>query len=78
MKSERWEGVKEEGCEFVEAVEDEAVVPDDDGAHERAHAEDIVGLEPGQVVGEKKGLCHHGKVQEVAEVQHEQLVLVLT
>ena len=44
MHDNRRKGVKEEGGELVKAVEHEAVLPDDDGAHERTHAENIVGL----------------------------------
>ena len=45
MHDDRREGVKEEGGELVKAVEHEAVLPDDDGTHERTHAENIVGLQ---------------------------------
>ena len=38
------EGVEKEGGEFVQTVEHQTVLPDDDGTHERAHAQDIVGL----------------------------------
>ena len=44
MHDNRRKGVKEEGGELVKAVEHEAVLPDDDGTHERTHAENIVGL----------------------------------
>ena len=44
MHNNRWECVQEERGELVETVEHEAVLPDDDGTHERAHAENIVGL----------------------------------
>ena len=44
MHDNRREGVKEEGGELVKAVEHEAVLPDNDGTHERTHAENIVGL----------------------------------
>lgn len=48
--------MKEEGGELVKAVEHEAVLPDDDGAHERTHAENIVGLEPGDIIEKKSSL----------------------
>ena len=44
VSSDRGEDVEEEGGEFVQAVEDQAVPPDDDGPHQRPHAEDVVGL----------------------------------
>ena len=73
---ERWPGMQEEGGQFVETVEDKAVPPGNDGRKHGAHAENIVGLEPGQVVREPVGLDHHRKVDKVANVQHEPLVLV--
>ena len=36
--------MEKEGGEFVQTVEHQTVLPDDDGTHERAHAQDIVGL----------------------------------
>ena len=36
--------MQEERGELVETVEYEAVLPDNDGTHEGAHAENIVGL----------------------------------
>ena len=36
--------MEKEGGEFVQTVKHETVLPDDDGTHERAHAQDIVGL----------------------------------
>ena len=44
MHDNRRKGVKKEWGELVEAVEHETVLPDDDGAHEGAHAEDVVSL----------------------------------
>ena len=40
------EGVKEEGGELVERVEDEGVAPDDDREAYRTHTQHIVGLKP--------------------------------
>ena len=48
--------MNEDGREFVKTVEDETVLPDHNGHHEHPHAEDIVGLEPDQAVGEEEGL----------------------
>ena len=69
--------MNKDGCEFVKTVEDKAVLPDHNGHHEDAHAEDIVGLEPDQAVGEEENLEQHGDVHEVAKVQHEQMVIAL-
>ena len=44
MNNDRRKRVKEEGGELVKTVEDETVLPDDDGAHEGAHAENVVSL----------------------------------
>ena len=41
--------------QLVDAVEHEGVLPDHDGVHEDAHAEDVVCLVPGQAGGEEKG-----------------------
>ena len=56
-------------------MEDEGVVPEDDGDAERAHAQRVVHLEPEQLVGVEEGLDHAGAVDHVAEVQHEVVVL---
>ena len=45
VESERGEDVEEDGCELVQAVEHQAVLPDYDGQHKDTHGEDIVGLE---------------------------------
>ena len=44
MGSDGRKAVEEEGCELVQAVEHQAVPPDDQGEHQWSHAEDIVGL----------------------------------
>ena len=44
MKVKAREGMEKEGGELVQAVEDHAVVPHDDGGHEAAHAHHIVSL----------------------------------
>ena len=59
-------------------MEDQTVVPHDDGRHEAAHAEDIVSLVPAQAVRVQPSLHDNTQVHEVAEVQHEQLVLAGT
>ena len=64
-----------DGGQLVEAVEDEAVLPDHDGVHENSHAEDVVGLVPGEAGGEEEALDQHGHVHEVTEVQHEQVLI---
>ena len=63
--------MQEEGGQFVETVEDKAVPPGNDGRKHRAHAENIVGLEPGEVVREPVGLNHHRQVDKVAKVDQE-------
>ena len=45
--------------ELVNAVEHQGVLPHHDGVHQDAHAEDIVGLVPGHVVGEEEALGQH-------------------
>jgi hypothetical protein len=57
-------------------VEDQTVLPHDNGRHEAAHAEDIVSLVPAQPVRVHPSLQDNTQVHEVTEVQHEQLVLV--
>ena len=47
MDSDWWEGVEEERRELVQTVEHKRVLPDEDGEHQGAHAEDIVSLEEG-------------------------------
>ena len=47
MKVKARESMEKEGGELVQAVEDQTVVPHDDGRHEAAQAEDIVSLVPG-------------------------------
>ena len=59
-------------------MEDQTVVPHDDGRHEAAHAEDIVSLVPAQPVRVHPSLQDNTQVHEVTEVQHEQLVLAGT
>ena len=59
-------------------MEDQTVVPHDDGRHEAAHGEDIVSLVPAQAVRVQPSLHDNTQVHEVAEVQHEQLVLAGT
>ena len=44
VNSDGREAVEEEGCELVQAMEHQAVPPDDQGEHQGSHAEDIVGL----------------------------------
>ena len=39
-----WKGVEEERRELVQAVEHQRVLPDEDGEHQRSHAEDVVSL----------------------------------
>ena len=64
-----------DGGQLVEAVEDEAVLPDHDGVHENSHAEDVVGLVPGEAGGEEEALDQHRDVHEVTEVQHEEMLI---
>merc|ERR1719226_291790 len=71
-----WKDVEEKGGEFVNAVEDEGIVPEEDGDAERSEGEREVGVEPGEVVGEEEGLRHARDVDQVAEVEHEELILV--
>ena len=75
MKRQWWEDVDEDGGQFIEAVEDKAVLPDEDGHHQHAHAEDVVGFVPGQAVGEQDCLQQHRDFHDVAEVQHVQVVI---
>ena len=44
MKVKARESMEKEGGELVQAVEDHAVVPHDDGGHEAPHAQHIVSL----------------------------------
>ena len=69
----RRKDMEEEGGEFVDAVEDQRVVPEEDGDAEGAEGEGEVGVEPHQVVGEEEGLRHARDVDQVAEVEHEEL-----
>ena len=78
MQGEGWEHVDKDGGELVQAVEDQAVLPDQDGHHEDTHAQHVVGLEPDQAVGEQDGLHQDRHVHEVAEVQHEQVIILCT
>ena len=73
MLQHRWKDMEEEGGEFVDAVEDQRVVPEEDGDAERPEGEGEVGVEPHQVVGEEEGLRHARDVDQVAEVEHEEL-----
>ena len=75
MYSKWRQDVDVDGGQLVEAVEDEAVLPDHDGVHENSHAEDVVGLVPGETGGEEEALDQHGHVHEVTEVQHEQVLI---
>ena len=75
MECQWWEDVDEDGGQFIEAVEDKAVLPDEDGHHQHAHAEDVVGFVPGQAVGEQDGLQQHRDIHEVAEVEHEEVIV---
>ena len=68
-----WKDVEEKGGEFVNAVEDEGIVPEKDGDAERSEGEREVGVEPGEVVGEEECLSHARDVDQVAEVEHEEL-----
>ena len=56
MQGEGWEHMDKDGGELVQAVEDKAVLPHQDGHHEHTHAQHVVGLEPDQAVGEQDGL----------------------
>ena len=56
-------------------MEYQAVLPDHDGVHEDAHAEDVVCLVPGQAGGEEEALDQHRDVHEVTEVQHEEMLV---
>ena len=69
----RRKDMEEKGGEFVDAVEDQRVVPEEDGDAEGPKGEGEVGVEPHQVVGEEEGLRHARDVDQVAEVQHEEL-----
>ena len=75
MECQWWEDVDEDGGQFIEAVKHKAVLPDKDGHHQHAHAEDVVGFVPGQAVGEQDCLQQHRDVHEVAKVEHEQVVI---
>ena len=44
MECERGEDMDEDGCELVKAVEDQAVLPHNNGKHKDTHTEHIVGL----------------------------------
>ena len=75
MKVKTRESMEKEGGELVQAVEDHAVVPHDDGGHEAPHAQHIVSLVPGKIVWIETSLGDDTEVHEVAEVNHEQLAL---
>ena len=90
MKVKAGESMEKEGGELVQAVEDHAVVPHDDGGHEAPHAQHIVSLGrivigvthngsiylvPAKIVRIKTSLQDDTQVHEVAEVNHEELIL---
>ena len=77
MKSERRKHVDEDGGELVKTVEHQTVLPHHYGHHQHPHAQDIVGLEPDQTVGEHQDLADDGDVHEVAEVKHEEVIIGL-
>ena len=62
--------------QFGNIVEHEAVLPDHHRHHQAAHAEGVVGQEPGGVGGVEAGLQHRGDVDKVTQVQHEQPAVV--
>ena len=75
---EHWrEGVQEERGQSVQAVEDERIVPGDDGRGEGTHGEGVVHVEPGEVVQAEEGVQHAGQVDHVAKVEHEVVLLLL-
>ena len=71
----------EEAGHLVQGVEDERVLPGEDGHSDGAVAQHVVGLEPGAAepaVGAHAAgqtLQQHGGVEEITEVQHEEMVL---
>ena len=50
----------EEGCQYMNVVKNETQTPYGDRAQERSHAEDVVRLEPGEVVREEQTLGGNG------------------
>ena len=69
------ERVQEEAGELVQGVKDQGVVPEYDGDAQRPHGQRVIHLEPEQLVRVEQGLDHAGQVDDVAEVQHEEVVL---
>ena len=71
----------EEAGHLVQGVEDERVLPGEDGHSDRAVAQHEVGLEPDAAepaVGAGAAgqtLQQHGGVQEITEIQHEEMIL---
>ena len=71
----------EEAGHLVQGVEDERVLPGEDGHSDGAVAQHVVRLEPGAAepaVGAHAAgqtLQQHGGVEEITEVQHEEMVL---
>ena len=71
----------EEAGHLVQGVEDERVLPGEDGHSDGAVAQHEVGLEPdaaeAAVGGGAAGqaLQQHGGVQEITEIQHEEMIL---
>ena len=66
--------MEEKRSEFVDAVEDQRIVPEEDCDAERSEREREVGVEPREVVGKEEGLRHARDVDHVAKVEHEELV----
>ena len=65
--------MEEKRSEFVDAVEDQRIVPEQDRDAERPEGEREVGVEPREVVGKEEGLGHARDVDQVAKVEHEEL-----
>ena len=71
----------EEAGHLVQGVEDERVLPGEDGHSDGAVAQHVVRLEPGAAeaaVGAGaagQALQQHGGVQEITEIQHEEMIL---
>ena len=70
-----------EAGHLVQGVEDEGVLPGEDGQRDGTVAQHEVRLEPRpaeprvRAGGAGEALEQHGDVEEVAEVQHEELIL---
>ena len=71
MQGQWWKHVNEYRCEFVQAMEDQTVLPDHDRHHQHPHAHHVVGLEPHQAVREQNCLTQNRNIHEVTKVQQK-------